>query len=618
MSFDQRLNLIFDVIGCSNAGIARAARIDPSLISRFRTGARIPRRSPQQLARLCEGLASAALEKGAVEYLKERCGLPGRAGLAEELGAFLMPVGHGEGKDGGNLPFHEKLSLLMAMTGTASVRLAEALDIDGSLVSRYKSGKRLPPRDGGLLERLSGYLYGRVLERGCESGLAELMKVPEDRIGREGFVSRFAAWLRGGAEADIVSIIDGLLESVSELPPPDGESECAAAIVREVLSGGTAERGGAEGLRQAVLRLLCGELAAPAGDGGIRLYGNFRLRAVFGEPEYVKKAGLVVGALLSRGCRLQYVNDMDPGLEETAGDIIRTLPLYMRGAFSAYYYRTGRGGRLSNMLLLSNRSGAINADFAAGAEDEVRFRYYGSESDLAYFDARFTALLEAARPLVQAYDDRSADKYFFRLGEMADRRGETVKILPPLSLSLCTLPRRLLEKMLARSGILASKTERLLYLHDVRARQFQRELAGGGVTEYVSLPTPEEIRSGAARLNMAEIGADLPLPYSREEYSEHIRAVISLLEDNGNYNVVTLKGSPYRNAQALYKESAGLLLIRNEGPTAGFWLDNDLILGAFRTYVEAVLNGRGAEDGKSETAAGTRAALLSELGKYVV
>jgi hypothetical protein len=211
--------------------------------------------------------------------------------------------------------------------------------------------------------------------------------------------------------------------------------------------------------------------------------------------------------------------------------------------------------------------------------------------------------------MVQVFDNRSHDKYYYRLGEAADRPGETHKIL--LSLSIATMPRQLFSKMLTRSGILSSKKEQILYLHDIRTRQFYRELQNGGITEYLVLPEDEALFSGKVKMNMAEMVIDLPVAYTSEEYSEHISSVLTLLNENDNYNIAVLSENLYNNIQILHKEAAGTMLVRSADPTAALWLEQPSINSAFKTYIELL-------ERKSKIPAGNKPAVLNELRKYLI
>jgi hypothetical protein len=615
MSFNLRLNSLFSVLGCSNADIARLCSVDSSLISRFRTGVRTPRRNTSQFEKLCGGIATYAEKMGINESIKESFGLPGLSSLKNEIGEYLLPSENRAKSKDNIVPFSEKLNALMIITKTANKRLAAALKVDSSLISRFRSGSRLPAKDGRLIEELCSHIYKNAVALGCEDKLAELMGVNVSRVRKVGFPAYLSGWLMGDAGIYNADIIDSFLEKLSEYKQDfSGPPISPADLIKEAHNDKNTEFSGDEGLRQAVMRLLADALSnAENGDYTLKLYSNFSLNALYEKPEYFAKLRAAIKEFIKKGGQIAYINDISMSLDEIISDIIKWLPLYMRGCASSYYYHNQSGSRFSNILCAAGRT-AVCGSFAAGTGGMAGYSYYSAETDVSYFHSQFASLLISAKPLVQIYTDRNTDRYFSRLGEMADRDGKTLRLLP--SLSLCTMPRQLLNKILERSGILGSKTDRILYLHDVRVRQFKRELARGGVIEYTALPDKEALLSGRARINMAEMCIDLPLPYSDGEFSEHIAAIIRIMEENENYSVYNLKDNPYNNIQVIFKEKTGAVIIRDEEPTLALWLEHEAACGAFKAYFETA-HTRCAAGCEKKPAAASRASLISELKKYI-
>ena len=73
MIFKSKLNYIFENMGFSNVEVARVGNFDASLISRFRTGKRIPSKESRQIYCLCKGLLKAAQELGTLDQLCFLC-----------------------------------------------------------------------------------------------------------------------------------------------------------------------------------------------------------------------------------------------------------------------------------------------------------------------------------------------------------------------------------------------------------------------------------------------------------------------------------------------------------------------------------------------------------------
>jgi len=56
------------------------------------------------------------------------------------------------------MDFGKKLSLLMSVLSVSNGALAKALSVDPSLISRWRSGSRIPAKDSGYIEMIASYL----------------------------------------------------------------------------------------------------------------------------------------------------------------------------------------------------------------------------------------------------------------------------------------------------------------------------------------------------------------------------------------------------------------------------------------------------------------------------
>lgn len=102
MSFGERLNKLMSTLGLHNADIARIAKVDPSYISRIRSGDRTPT-DPESLARVCANLAAhRCLYDGALEQVsslvkktaetaqRQDPGIDLEAALQDDIMAWLL------------------------------------------------------------------------------------------------------------------------------------------------------------------------------------------------------------------------------------------------------------------------------------------------------------------------------------------------------------------------------------------------------------------------------------------------------------------------------------------------------------------------------------------------
>ena len=173
------------------------------------------------------------------------------------------------------------------------------------------------------------------------------------------------------------------------------------------------------------------------------------------------------------------------------------------------------------------------------------------------------------------------------------------------SLSFATIPSDLLEQMLIRSGAEKEQVKDLLAIHTACVKQFQRELKNGTLTEYVVFPSDEDLFAGKVMLNLSET----TVFYTPDEYSDHIKHLISLLE-NDHYNIVPLPETPYANIQIAVIEDAGAMVQKTDSPVTVFWFSHPLMCKALSEYIDAIGQ-------KSKSSITSKKELIKYLEKYM-
>jgi len=99
--------------------------------------------------------------------------------------------------------FSSKLNQLMLLMGTNNNRLAKALNVDPSLISRWRSGKRPPRRVEGPAYAIAGYYMRSTQSDYQRQVLMDLMQVADQPMEEEERVLLLASWLSSDAVSKI-------------------------------------------------------------------------------------------------------------------------------------------------------------------------------------------------------------------------------------------------------------------------------------------------------------------------------------------------------------------------------------------------------------------------------
>lgn len=593
MNFADKCNLIFHVLDCSNADIARSGEIDPSLISRFRTGSRQPRTKSMQFVLLCKGIIRYAQEQGLLEKLQQECELPGTGNPEDELIFYLS-----EKKEKSQISltkkahpatglFSEKLNVLMNMFSISNIRLARVLNVDSSLISRFRNGLRTPLKNSLLLACMCGYFYKIARQNELEQELSDLIGISVLKFAsKDEFIKSFIKWFSDENEQYNAGIMDSFLEKLDnlgvlkmpDLPPLN------SIVSADILQDQTMEYIGIDGMRRAVIRFLYNVVMSD-NPGILKLYSDQNMSWLSADPGFLQKwAALMYTALLKK-TPVKIIHNINRNLDEMLVGIEKWLPLYMSGMVEGFYRRSHSDPWFSHTLFVAPGTAAICASIATGTEGEGVYQYSDTKEKTAYYEHQMNALMESAKPLIRVFKKNRVSDYLFFTGELSKSQGLLKRL--QASLSFATIPPDLLERMLIRSGIEKEEIDSLLAIHAGCVKQFERELKNGTITEYVVFPSDEDLFAGKVMLNLSDTFTEKTIFYTPDEYSDHIKHLIFLLE-NDHYNIVPLPESPYANIQIAVKEDAGAMVQKTDSPVTVFWFSHPLMCKALSEYIDAI------------------------------
>ncbi|MCR5825318.1 MAG: hypothetical protein K6G54_02000 [Oscillospiraceae bacterium] len=578
--FTERFNvLLTEVCCCSDGEFARCGGYDRSYISHLRRGSRTPHAGRRAAERLTHAICACAAEKNALDALRRRVGAAETtegSELCAAVSAWLYE-GQVEVESKKNAPkprqsassFAGRLGDAMELADVSAARLARTVNVDASLVAKYRSGVRVPQMNHPIIEAIAVALSERICALGRTAELGRRIGVSQEMLGGRNECARFLeGWLRAFSAVD-TSLIESLLEGMDAfaperkppLPPaavPAPEDDCAAYY------------DGPAGLQRAVLRFL-GE-AIRSGQKELRLYSDQNMAWLLGDRAFGLRWASLMSAYVGGGGRICIIHHIDRGLEEMLGAIRSWMPLYLSGGIESWYSLRRGGERFSHTLLLAPDSACITCTCAAHRESDARYHYVTDADGLSYCAALYDALLADCRPLLKLSPGDGTDR-------MPSMRRDREMHLLTRSISLGTMPEALLQSVLCRSALPEEKMRRVLADWTQRRELLRERLAYGALHECIALPTAEALAAHSVAVDT--VYADLF--YTPQEYDAHLRAALDLSKREGGYRIYPLEESPFTRIRLLTSNRTSLIVCQSGQPFT-FATTHPLMCRAFVDY----------------------------------
>lgn len=511
MFFREKINLLLHELGVSNVALSRASELDVSLISRFRSGERVPSRFSPQLDRLATGAATLAVQLGKAKRLCEICGVPAcedakdiydalaawinreDSGLKPQRARTALPGGHRATGAVQQRAFAETLNALMIAVGVSNAELAHALNTDAQHISRIRSGMRRPDLNGRLTSNICTYLCAHPATPRQRAALCELAGADPASNSETLYMALFNL-LHPHADVDERIFTDNLLARLDEqkeviaglntadFPHIEGEHPEAVAYYA-----------GGAGFQAAIMRLV----RIAMDDPGVRelvFYSDQPCPVLSGDEDFCELLASRIIVLLKRGVRLRVIHDLGQSPSALLRLFEKWMPLYLTGQVQPYFCRCPRDVRFSVSMFIAGQKAAVTSMCVTSALPIAQYQFTDNPKLVANMRVQSAALLRSCLPLTRLYLPHQSAAYLDRLAQFERAAGDTDVLLH--SLSIYSMPHTLFKRILARGNVPDDIARPLLNHHALSVQRAHRNLSLYHVADYIALPPLRSLQAG--------------------------------------------------------------------------------------------------------------------------
>lgn len=585
MLFHEKLALIKEIISVTGTALAREAGLAPSCVCRYLSAKNSPFRGGGAVTRLSR--AAAALAPGGRELnaLREAAGARADEKTADAVERWLNAPDSGlrEKKPqethapAARVGIAAKLALLMDSFGTSNAELARYANLDGSSVSRYRSGKRSVRSDDPILRSFCSYFAVLCKSRGVPEALAGELNASDGGCGEcEALAARLLEWIcEDSAKRPWLS--RGLLEGADSAAAP--AREAAPAAEGGVETGGRVYSG-AEGLLAAV-----GEFAREAGGDGrprdVYVYTSY-LSWFSREPRFSGACAELMRGMMERGHKITSVHNIGFDADEIFEMIETWLPLFLTGKVEARYLTRPNRSLFSEFM---GAAGNCSVRFSTLRGGSVRPRAFFSESgeEAAFVREQVEGLAAYSKPLVAFFRKEDTERLYSAAENCRGADGDVIKLTRRPTME--SMPENLAERIFARVAPSRECFELLKRRYETRRAVFLDSLSHVGVTEIFPQLTQREIDAGEAQLALPW-EAGFSASYTSEEYAAHMAALDRLAFERANYRVLRRASMPFSTIDLIVKEGSAVYVAKNDGEPAAVSFLNSQVCYLLERYVK--------------------------------
>ena len=487
------------------------------------------------------------------------------------------------------MPFCDKLNALMNVQNVSNSRLAKALTVDASLVSRWRNGARVPPKNSDHIKSIASYFATHAKMDYQKVALYEIMGLTYDKTREEiSFLYDYLYnWLCGEASPD-TQFVDGFInkftlfgKSKISLPEIDESTLYPSGIPlsAEVFYG-------TEGKRQGVLRFLAA-VAFRKNPCTMLLYSDESMEWLTEDKAFYVKWGVMLMDVLAKGHKIKIIHTINRDLSEMLSAIERWLPLYMTGAIEPYYYPKYREHIFRRTIFIAPDVAALTSSTLSEHSKNAEQIFCTDPNRIAALVDEFNSYLQLCRPLMQIFNRNNIHKFCDLQLEFEEQPGNCFNLSSHLSSA--TMSHELLEKILDQSKVNKKLKEKLLSKHEQRRKAFETNLKQNSFTDIIALPSPCDFAGQVPLFKPIDFFGEAALYYTPLDYIDHMNDALNLMEKCKNYSLIISSQSFPPNIFIALKEDVGVIVAKNDTAPMIFAFNQQNMIHAFHSYIEDII-----------------------------
>jgi hypothetical protein len=261
------------------------------------------------------------------------------------------------------------------------------------------------------------------------------------------------------------------------------------------------------------------------------------------------------------------VHTVDRPFDEMMLGLEAWIPIYMTGQISSYYLKNVRSSVYQHLNYVSGAA-ALTGECIAGYHNKGKYYLTKKSDEIAYYCEKSELILKKAQPLIEIYRSERCEQYQKLVSDDALTAGKRHGILsaPPIY----TMPDDLLTIILSRNN--CSPEEKMMTGNYVQtARNIMSTiLKHSPIRDEIPRLSPDEFALYPAHLSLEGLFWEKKIPYSYDEYCQHLNATSVYADNHENYSASFNIQRTFWNMQIFIHEGEFAVISKSNTPVVHF------------------------------------------------
>lgn len=574
--FCEKLNEYIELLNCSGKEFAEQSEISEATVSRYRSGARIPKVNSEDMKKICRGICTIAAQKDIEISYKN---------------VFSKLNNLAEAKTFDYDSMQAKFNVLCSVFSVNLADMSKSLKYDSSYLSRIRNGKRKPSNPQKFALGVAQYFSKYYAAETDKKIISEIMSIKTEQIKTsEFYISELADWLTDSKTEE--KPINPAKKFLNTLDSFDLDKYIKAIRFDELKVPSlpfqfpsTKNYYGIDEMKNGELDFLKAT-ALSKSKHSVFMYSDMQMDDMAADMDFSKKYMFGLAAMLKKGLHLNVVHNLNRPFNELMLGFECWIPLYMTGQISPYYLKDIHNQFFCHFLNVSGAA-ALSGECISGFHTKGKYYLTKNKEELAYYQERCNCILKKAHSLMDIYrEDKLSELSAFLLADSYTngRRRNILSTLP-----IYTATNEFLTDFLSRRNVPADKKQSILEYASMRRKQILNILENNPLLDEIPYTDESDFKSQPLSLSLSLMFCDENYEYTFEEYAEHLKFTKEFAKKNKNYSVVKTRENAFANIQITTHENEYVMISKNKAPTIHFIIRHPILRNAIENLEFPVL-----------------------------
>ena len=557
MKFNDVLNKYINLIGCSSKDVAKYSNLSESIISRYKSGNRIP--NNENLKKISESLSILSEEK----YKKE-----------EIFNEFNKTINNTE------IDFEIircNLNKLIICLDINASELAKFLNFDASYLSRIRNGNRIPSNKQGFINELTSYIVKKYSSDAAKKSLSILFNCNINEINEE----KIKNWILNNKIIND-NQIDKFLKNLDNF----NLNDYIKAIKFDELKvpyipfykAKTKSYYGIEEMKKGELDFLKATVLSKSMEN-MFMCSDMPMEDMASDIKFGKNWMFGIAMCLKKGLHLNIIHNLDRPFNEMMLGLESWIPIYMTGQITPYYLKNNKTNIYNHLNYVSG-SVALMGECINGFHERGKYYLTANNKEVEYYKEKSELLLKKANSLMNIYREEQKEEYKLFLLNDTNIKGNRKRIFS--SLPLFTINDELLIKILKRNNIPKDDINNILLYKNEEEKNIKLILKNNEINDIIYLLNKNDFND--VYLQLENMFYTKKIKYNYEEYLEHLNSTKKYAKNLKNYNITINDYKIFNNINITILKDNYVILSKSSNPIIHFVIRHPKLVEAIENF----------------------------------